>query len=87
MAPALKELPVWHKFKNQYHSTLSYPRFTIQKQDRKFEESSWKVRKINKRMERRLYEKSLKEFGLFILEKRSLWGDLRIVFKYLRGYY
>lgn len=38
-------------------------------------------------MERRIYEKSLKEFRLFTLEKRSLWGDLRIVFKYLREYY
>lgn len=38
-------------------------------------------------MGRRIYEKSLKELGLFILKERRLWGDLRIVFKYLRGYY
>lgn len=38
-------------------------------------------------MGRRIYEKILKEFGLFILKKRRLWGDLRIAFKYLKRYY
>lgn len=33
------------------------------------------------------YDKRLKEFGLFSLEKRKLWGDLTEAFQYFRGAY
>jgi len=39
------------------------------------------------RAEHLSYDERLRELGLFILEKRELWGDLTVIFQYLEGAY
>ena len=38
-------------------------------------------------MEYLLQKDKLREMGLFRLEKRRLWGDLRVTFQHIRGSY
>lgn len=50
------------------------------------EADSEKSHEMIREMEHLSCEDKLKDLGLFILEKR-LWGDLTVVFQYLKGAY
>ena len=43
--------------------------------------------KMIRGLEHLSYQGRLREWSLFLLEKRRLWGDLIVVFQYLRGSY